>query len=233
MYPRYIYYKTSSQHLVQYSSVVASKYNNTNDPVENLIRHGYICQGLSFKEPLCKLVTERTQLPTSHYSDFYYPHMAKSSKKSKHGDSSIVVNKKARHDYHIDEIFEAGVALSGWEVKSLRQGKVQLVDSYVLLKDGEAWLIGAQITPLTTASTHVIADPLRDRKLLLNRRELANLFSTVQQKGHTCIATKLYWKGHLVKCQIALARGKKEFDKRATTKEREWNIEKQRVLHRG
>ncbi|MGB0360946.1 MAG: SsrA-binding protein SmpB [Endozoicomonas sp.] len=158
--------------------------------------------------------------------------MAK-SKKGKQGDSSIVVNKKARHDYHLDEIFEAGVGLSGWEVKSLRQGKVQLVDSYVLLKDGEAWLIGASITPLTTASTHIIADPLRDRKLLLHRQQLAKLFSVTQQKGYACIATKLYWKGHLIKCQIALARGKKEFDKRAADKEREWNIEKQRVMRRG
>ena len=158
--------------------------------------------------------------------------MAKKSKKSG-GDSSIVVNKKARHDYHLDETFEAGVALSGWEVKSLRQGKVQLVDSYVLLKDGEAWLIGAQITPLATASTHVIADPRRDRKLLLHKRELAKLFADTQQAGKTCVCTKLYWKQHLIKAQVCLARGKKEFDKRAATKEREWNIEKQRVMGRG
>ena len=171
-------------------------------------------------------VTSRWPAPIIHA-------MAKSSKKGKKGDSSIVINKKARHDYHIDEIFEAGVALSGWEVKSLRVGKVQLVDSYVLLKDGEAWLIGAQITPLDTASTHVIADPLRDRKLLLHRKELAKLFSSTQQTGHTCIATKLYWKKHLIKCQIALARGKKEFDKRAATKQREWNIEKQRIMRKG
>lgn len=159
--------------------------------------------------------------------------MAKGLKKGRQGGSSIVVNKKARHDFYIDETFEAGISLVGWEVKSLRQGKVQLVDSYVLLKDGEAWLIGAQITPLITASTHIVADPLRDRKLLMNRRELARLFSITQQKGHACIATKLYWKGHLVKCQIALARGKKEFDKRAAAKEREWTIEKQRVMHRS
>ena len=159
--------------------------------------------------------------------------MAKGLKKGRQGGSSIVVNKKARHDFYIDETFEAGISLVGWEVKSLRQGKVQLVDSYVLLKDGEAWLIGAQITPLITASTHIVADPLRDRKLLMNRRELARLFSITQQKGHACIATKLYWKGHLVKCQIALARGKKEFDKRAAAKEREWNNEKQRVMHRS
>ena len=148
-------------------------------------------------------------------------------------DSSIVTNKKARFDYHLEETFEAGMALSGWEVKSLRQGKIQLVDSYVLLKDGEAWLVGSQITPLPTACAHVFADPRRDRKLLLNRRELAKLFGNTQQTGITCVCTKLYWKRHLVKAQIALARGKKEYDKRAATKEREWSIEKQRVLGRG
>lgn len=159
--------------------------------------------------------------------------MAKSSKKGKKGGSSIAINKKARHDYHIDESFEAGVVLSGWEVKSLRMGRVQLVDSYVLLKDGEAWLIGTQITPLNTASTHTVADPLQDRKLLLHKKQLSKLFSTTQQSGYACVATKLYWKHHLVKCQIALARGKKEFDKRAATKEREWNIEKQRIIRKS
>lgn len=158
--------------------------------------------------------------------------MAKKSGKAG-GNSVIVVNKKARYDYHIDEAFEAGLVLSGWEVKSLRQGKVQLVDSYVLLKDGEAWLIGASIVPLPTASTHVVADPLRDRKLLLRKRELTHLFGATQQKGHTCICTRMYWKKHLIKAQVALARGKKEFDKRAATREREWNIEKQRVMRKG
>ncbi len=156
--------------------------------------------------------------------------MAKKAKKAGDGGSSIIVNKKARHDYHLTETFEAGVSLAGWEVKSLRLGKVQITDSYVLLKDGEAWLIGVHITPLNTASTHVIAEPTRDRKLLLHKKELAKLFAVTQQKGHTCIAVKLYWKQHLVKCQIALATGKKEHDKRASTKEREWNIEKQRVM---
>ena len=156
--------------------------------------------------------------------------MAKKSKKSAGGGSTIAANKKARHEYHLNDSFEAGLSLSGWEVKSLRQGKVQLVDSYVLLKDGEAWLIGSNITPLLTASTHVVADPRRDRKLLLHRRELAKLFSSVQQDGQTCVCTKLYWKRHLIKAEICLAKGKKEFDKRATSKEREWNIEKQRVV---
>lgn len=155
--------------------------------------------------------------------------MAKSSKK-KQDDSTIVVNKKANHDYFIGDRFEAGIALTGWEVKSLRQKKVQLVDSHVILKDGEAWLLGAQINPLNTASTHVIADPTRTRKLLLHKKELARIFSAVQQKGHTCICTKMYWKNHLVKCQVALAKGKQSHDKRASIKEREWNIDKQRAV---
>ena len=144
-----------------------------------------------------------------------------------------MVNKKARFDYQLDESFEAGLALQGWEVKSLREGKVQLIDSYVLLKNGEAWLIGSLITPLATASAHVAADPRRDRKLLLKRRELARLFGETQQAGFTCVCTQLHWKKHLVKARICLARGKKAYDKRAATKEREWNIEKQRVIGRG
>lgn len=151
-------------------------------------------------------------------------------KKSKTPDNTIVVNKKARHDYFIQESFEAGIALQGWEVKSLRQGKVQLVDSYVLIKDGEAFLLGCMINPLISASTHVVADPTRTRKLLLHKNELSKLFVATQQKGDTCVCTKLYWKGHLVKCQIALAKGKQSHDKRSTIKEREWNIDKQRAM---
>lgn len=151
-------------------------------------------------------------------------------KKAKHDDSTIVVNKKANHDYFIGDRFEAGLALTGWEVKSLREKKVQLVDSHVIIKDGEAWLLGAQIQPLATASSHVVADPTRTRKLLLNKKELARIFAAVQQKGNTCVCTKLYWKGHLVKAQIALAKGKHSFDKRETIKEREWNIDKQRAM---
>ena len=151
-------------------------------------------------------------------------------KKSKQDDSTIVANKKASHDYFIGERIEAGIALQGWEVKSLREKKVQLVDSYVIIKDGEAWLLGAQIVPLATASTHVIADPTRTRKLLLHKKQLAKLFVEIAQKGQTCVCTKLYWKDHLVKCQIALAKGKQKFDKRASIKEREWNIDKQRAV---
>lgn len=155
--------------------------------------------------------------------------MAKSGK-NKQPDTTIVVNKKARHDYFIEEDFEAGVQLQGWEVKSLREKKVQLLDSYVLIKDGEAFLLGSNITPLNTASTHVVADPQRTRKLLLHKKELARLFEATQAKGKTCVCTKLYWKDHLVKARIALATGKQSHDKRATVKEREWNIDKQRIV---
>lgn len=151
-------------------------------------------------------------------------------KKSKTPDTTIVQNKKARHDYFIQDTFEAGVSLQGWEVKAMRMKKVQLVDSYVLMKDGEAFLLGCNVTPLDTASTHIIAEPDRTKKLLLHRRELAKLFMEVQQKGHTCVATKLYWKGHMVKCQIALAKGKQDHDKRASQKDREWQVEKMRTV---
>ncbi len=153
--------------------------------------------------------------------------MAKSSKQD---DSTIVVNKKASHDYFLEDKLEAGIALLGWEVKSLREKKVQLVDSHIFLKNGEAWLFGAQFSPLPTVSSHYIADPTRSRKLLLNQRELSRLFAGVQQKGYTCVCTKLYWKGHLVKCQIALAKGKHEYDKRQVEKDREWNLDKRRTM---
>jgi SsrA-binding protein len=151
-------------------------------------------------------------------------------KKSKHDDSTIVVNKKANHDYFIEDRFEAGLVLLGWEMKSLREKKVQLVDSHVIVKNGEAWLLGAQIVPLLSASSHVIADPTRTRKLLLNRKELSRIFEGIQQKGYTCVCTKMYWKGHLIKCQVALAKGKHNYDKREVAKEREWNIAKQRTM---
>ena len=155
--------------------------------------------------------------------------MIAKAKSQKHS-GTIALNKKAKHDYFIEEKYEAGLALTGWEVKSLRAGKCQLVDSYVLLKDGEAWLLGAHITPLQSASTHVIADPTRTRKLLLHKKELAKLFGAVAQKGYTCVCTALYWKGHLVKAEVCLAKGKKDFDKRAVEKERDWEREKQRIV---
>jgi SsrA-binding protein len=158
--------------------------------------------------------------------------MAK-SKKPKTPDTTIAQNKKVRHDYFIEDTFEAGVVLLGWEVKSLRMKKVQLVDSYVLIKDGEAFLLGCNVTPLNTASTHVIADPTRTKKLLLHSKQLAKLYAATQQKGRTCVATKLYWKDHLIKCQIALAKGKQDHDKRATEKDREWAVDKQRIVRQA
>ncbi len=153
-----------------------------------------------------------------------------SKKKSKTPDNTIVQNKRARFDYKLLETFEAGVALTGWEVKALRAGKAQLTDSYVLMKDGEAWLLGAQITPLETASTHFVTDPTRTRKLLLNKKELAKILAATAAKGQTCVCTRLYWKGHLVKAGIALAQGKQAHDKRDTQRDRDWNRQKQRVM---
>jgi SsrA-binding protein len=161
--------------------------------------------------------------------------MAKSAKKkdkSKTG-STIALNKKARHNYSLEDRLEAGLALEGWEVKSLRAGKVQMVDSYVLLKDNQAWLFGCLITPLPTASTHIHPDPTRTRKLLLHRDEIDRLVGAVERKGYSLIPTALYWKKGRAKLEIALAKGKKEHDKRATLKDRDWKRDKQRILKHG
>jgi len=153
-------------------------------------------------------------------------------KKHIHGTGTIALNKKARHDYHIEEKFEAGLVLTGWEVKSMRAGKCQLTDAYILLKNEEAWLLGAHIPPLSTASTHVIADPDRTRKLLLHKKQIARLVGKSNQTGHTCVPLAIYWKGNKIKCEIALVKGKTEYDKRFTEKERDWNREKQRVMRK-
>ena len=152
------------------------------------------------------------------------------AKKKQNTSATIALNKKAKFDFELHERFEAGLALLGWEVKSLRAGKVQLVDSYVIFMNGEAWLFGAHITPLASASTHFVTDPQRTRKLLLNRREITRLQEAVQQKGYTVVATALYWKAHMVKCEIAIAKGKQLHDKRDTEKERDWQGEKQRLF---
>jgi len=153
-----------------------------------------------------------------------------SKKKKPVSSNTIAQNKKARHEYFIEDSFEAGIALQGWEVKSLREGKANLTESYVLLKKGEAFLLGCHVTPLKTASTHIHPDPTRTRKLLLHKQELAKLFSATTKKGYTCVALKLYWKRGLAKCEIALAKGKQQHDKRATEKEKDWNREKNRLL---
>ena len=148
----------------------------------------------------------------------------------KRSPGTIAQNRKARFEYELHERFEAGLALAGWEVKALRAGKAQLTDTYVLLKDGEAFLLGCNIAPLGFASTHVNPDPQRTRKLLLHKKELARLIGATKQKGQTCIPMALYWKGNRVKCEIALATGRKTHDKRAAIKEREWKVDKQRLF---
>jgi SsrA-binding protein len=155
--------------------------------------------------------------------------MAK-TEKDKKTDSTIALNKRARHEYHIDERYEAGIALEGWEVKSLRAGRINLGDAYAIVKQGEIYLFGASIPPLLSASTHVIADDRRTRKLLLNRAEIDKLIGAVERKGYTLVPTALYWKHNRVKVEIALARGKQDHDKRASEKDRDWSREKQRAM---
>ena len=152
------------------------------------------------------------------------------SKKKPQSDNTIAQNKKARFDYHIEDKFEAGISLMGWEVKSLREGKCQITDTYVIMQNGEALLVGAKIQPLNTVSTHFVVEPERARKLLLHRKELDKLEAATEQKGKTVVAMSLYWKQHLVKCQIAIGTGKKQHDKRDTEKERDWNRQKQRIM---
>jgi SsrA-binding protein len=157
------------------------------------------------------------------------------AKKNSHKNtgSTIALNKRAKFDYHLSDRFEAGIVLLGWEVKSLRAGKLQLTDCYVFFKNDEAFLLGAQIPALQSACTHHVVDPTRTRKLLLNRREITRLQEAAQQKGYTIVATAVYWKDHLVKCEIALAKGKQEHDKRETEKERDWARDKQRIFQTG
>jgi SsrA-binding protein len=145
-------------------------------------------------------------------------------------NESIALNRKASHEFSIEEHFEAGLVLRGWEIKSLRAGRVQLDQSYVLLKNGEAFLFGASITPLQTASTHIVAEPQRTRKLLLKQRELNKLIGSVERKGYTLIPLRLYWKKNYVKLDIALAKGKKLHDKRADEKNKDWARQKQRLM---
>jgi SsrA-binding protein len=144
--------------------------------------------------------------------------------------ATIAVNRKARHDYFIDERYEAGLALLGWEVKALRAGRLQLGEGHVSMKGDEAWLLGAHISPLNAASTHVIADPTRTRKLLLKRREIDHLVGAVERKGYTLIPLSMYWKAGRAKLEIGLARGKKEHDKRNTEKDRDWQRDKARLM---
>lgn len=157
------------------------------------------------------------------------PAMSKKAKKSLNSNT-IVVNRKARHDYFLEKYYEAGLILEGWEVKSLRAGRVQLTESYILCKEGEAWLLGAHITPLGSASTHINPDPIRTRKLLLHRKELNTLIGSVERKGYTLVPVDLHWHQGRVKLEMALAKGKKDYDKRATLKDRDWKRDKARIM---
>ena len=149
------------------------------------------------------------------------------------GQKTIALNKRARYEYFIEQRAEAGVALEGWEVKSLREGRIEFADSYILLKDKEAFLFGCQINPLPTVSTHIIPDPTRTRKLLLHRREIDNLINAVDRKGFTVVPTAMYWLKGKVKVEIGLAKGKQQHDKRKVEKERDWSREKGRIMKRG
>lgn len=156
--------------------------------------------------------------------------MAKKNKKTKISSNIIVLNKKARHDYFIEQTLEVGLSLKGWEVKSLRDSQVQIKESYVILKNNELFLFGAHVSPLKSASTHVNADPTRTRKLLLNRLEINRIKDKINQKGATVVPLKLYWARGRVKLEIGVAKGKKSHDKRQDIKSRDWQRDKQRVL---
>lgn len=151
-------------------------------------------------------------------------------KKKKSDSNTIALNRKSRHDYSLEDRFEAGLVLEGWEVKSLREGKANIADSFVLIQNGEAFLHNAHISPLQTASTHINPDPTRVRKLLLNRVELNKLIGAVDRKGYAIVPTALYWSKGRAKVEIALAKGKQQQDKRAAAKNRDWQREKSRLL---
>ena len=142
----------------------------------------------------------------------------------------IAENRKARFDYFIEERYEAGLILQGWEVKAMRAGRAQLKEAYVFMRAGEAFLFGAHISPLASASTHLITDPVRTRKLLLNKSELSGLIGAVDRKGYTLVPLELYWKAGRAKLQVGLAKGKKQHDKRAVEKDRDWQRNKARIL---
>jgi SsrA-binding protein len=158
---------------------------------------------------------------------------SKPSSKASEAPRTIAENRRARFDYFIEERLEAGLVLEGWEVKALRAGKAQITESHVYVRNGEAFITGAHINPLTTTSTHVIADPTRTRKLLLNKSEIAHLIGAVERKGYTIVPLELYWQRGNAKLRIGLAKGKKQHDKRATEKDRDWQRDKARLLRRG
>ncbi len=156
--------------------------------------------------------------------------MGKKTTKQAKDSPTIALNRKARYEYAVEQKYEAGIVLQGWEVKGIRAGKVQIADSYVVFRKGEPWLLGGLINPLLSASTHVKTDPTRTRKLLLNKREISTLLGLVERRGYTLIPLAMYWKGTRIKLEIGLAKGKKSHDKRSTEKDRDWKLEKQRLF---
>ena len=179
----------------------------------------------------------------SHFDEFYdYTQVAialslaevytiaMKKNKSTSSDSTIALNKKARHDYFIEDTIEAGLSLEGWEVKSLREKSIQITESYIFIKQGEAWMSGAHITPLSTAATHLYTDPSRIRKLLMHRHEIDKLIGAVERKGYTLVATKMYWKKGRAKVEVGIAKGKQQHDKRTSEKDRDWQRQKERIL---
>lgn len=157
---------------------------------------------------------------------------AKNTGTGSDGHKTIALNRSARHEYHLESRFEAGIALQGWELKSIRAGRMNMGDAYAVVKRGEIFLFGSQITPLSQASTHVVADDRRTRKLLLHRHEIDKLVGKVEREGYTLIPTAVYWKGNKVKLELALAKGKQAHDKRQASKDRDWARDKQRVMRK-
>ena len=143
---------------------------------------------------------------------------------------SIIQNKKAFHDYFIEDKYEAGIVLEGWEIKAIRDGRANIKEAYVIIQKGEIFLLGCHITPMGSASTHINPDNIRTRKLLLNNVEIIKLIGKVERSGFTLVPLDMHYKGGYVKCQIGLAKGKKQYDKRATEKEKDWNREKNRIM---
>lgn len=159
--------------------------------------------------------------------------MAKQASSKDKPNRVIAENRKARHDYFIEEQLEAGLALEGWEVKSLREGRANLAEGYAVIRDNEAWLIGVNISPMPSASTHVTAEPVRSRKLLVHRRELDRLIGAVDREGYTLVPLSLYWKNGRAKLALGLAKGKKQHDKRASIKSRDWERQRQRLVRQS
>jgi SsrA-binding protein len=158
---------------------------------------------------------------------------SKKTAKSSGGTGVIALNRKSSHLYHLEDRLEAGLQLTGWEVKSLRDGRAQISEAYIIIRKGQAWLLNAHFTPLTSASTHVVAVPERTRKLLLHKREINKITGKIKEVGYTVVPTKLYWKNNMVKIEIAMAKGKKDYDKRQTIKSRDWERQKGIIMKKS